>query len=167
MRPALTILRARVPRDAESGFTLIELIIVVAILAILIAIAVPAYYGFSDRAQVAVAQANVRASIPAVERFYSDNQSYIGLDNASGAATPGLMYYDPATGSKVHVSAAPAPSQSSYCIYSTAGKSTYFKRGPGGDITKDSGPDVTDCDSATQRPHSRPSGECIIPTQAE
>ena len=149
MKPVLAILRARVRRDAEAGFTLVELIIVVSILAILIVIAVPAYNGFSDRAEVAVAQANVRAVVPAVERFYSENQTYVGLDNASAAAIPGLTYYDPATGSKVHVSAGPAPSQSSYCIYSTAGKSTYFKHGPGGDITKDPGPDLTDCDSAT------------------
>jgi type IV pilus assembly protein PilA len=149
MRPVLAILRARLRRDAEAGFTLIEMMIVVAILAILMAIAVPAYFGFSDRAELAVAQANVRAAVPAVERFYSENQTYVGLNNASGATIPGLTYYDPATGSKVRVSTGPAPSQSSYCIYSTAGKSTYFKHGPGGDITKDSGPDLTDCDSST------------------
>ncbi len=149
MKPTHAIVRARLAPDAEAGFTLIELIIVMAILAILMAIAVPAYFGFSDRAEITVAQSNVRAAIPAVERFYSDNQSYVGLDNASTAATPGLMYYDPATGSKVHVSAGPAPSQSSYCIYSTAGKSTYFKRGPGGDITHDPGPNLTDCDAST------------------
>jgi prepilin-type N-terminal cleavage/methylation domain-containing protein len=149
MSAAITILRTRVRHGAEAGFTLIEILIVVAIIAILIAIAVPAYYGFSDRAEVSVAQSNVRAILPAVERFYSDNQSYVGLENPSGAATPGLAYYDPSVSAKVSVSAGPAPSQGSYCIYSTQGKATYFKHGPGGDITKDPGPDMTDCNAST------------------
>ncbi len=134
------ILRTRARRHAEAGFTLIEIIMVVAILAVLMGIAVPAYVGFSDRAEVSVAQSNVRAVVPAVERFYSDNETYIGLDNASTAAPPGLTNYDPSGASKVNVSAGPAPSQGNYCIYSTTGKVTYFKHGPGGAITKDPGP---------------------------
>ncbi len=149
MKTFHTILQTRSRRHAEAGFTLIELIIVVAILAVLMAVAVPAYTGFSDRAEVSVAQSNVRAVIPAVERFYSDNSTYVGLDNASSAATPGLTHYDPSTAAKVTISAGPAPSQSTYCIYSTAGKSTYFKHGPGGAITQDPGPDLTDCNAAT------------------
>lgn len=149
MKTYHAILRTRARRQAEAGFTLIEIIIVVAILAILMGIAVPAYFGFSDRAEVSVAQSNVRAVVPAVERFYSDNDTYIGLNNGSTAATPGLTQYDPAGASKVTVSAGPAPSQATYCIYSTMGKMTYFKHGPAGDITKDPGPVLTDCNAST------------------
>ena len=149
MNAVHAILRRPARRHAQEGFTLIELIIVMAIIAILLAVAVPAYTGFSDRAEHSVAQANVRAVIPAVERFYSDNETYVGLDNAASAPVPGLAHYDASTTNKVTVAATPAPSQSSYCIYSTAGKATYFKHGPGGDITKDPGPDVTDCNPST------------------
>ena len=149
MNAVHAILRPPARRRGEEGFTLIELLIVVSILGILIAVAIPSYRGFSDRAEMSVAQANVRAVIPAVERFYSDNETYVGLDNTASAPVPGLAHYDPSTTSKVTIASTPGPSQSSYCIYSTTGKATYFKHGPGGDITKDPGPDVTDCNPST------------------
>ena len=83
-------------RSEESGFTLIELLIVLVIIGILLAIAVPSYLGFKDRANKAAAQANVRSAIPAVEAYYSDNGSYSGMDIATGTApnTGGLKGID-------------------------------------------------------------------------
>ena len=78
----------RLESNNDAGFSLVELIIVIGMLGILLAVAVPAYFGFSDRARVAVAQANVRAIVPSVERFYSDNETYAGLDNAATASVP-------------------------------------------------------------------------------
>jgi prepilin-type N-terminal cleavage/methylation domain-containing protein len=132
--------------DAEQGFTLVELLIVIAIIAILLAVAVPSYMSFDDRARESVAESNVRAIVPAVESFYSDNSSYSALDNASTASPPGLASYDPAGSTHVVIASS---SLHSYCIYSTSGGSTFFKKGPGGDITADPGPVADDCDAAT------------------
>jgi type IV pilus assembly protein PilA len=63
----------------ESGFTLIELLVVLIIIGILLAIAVPSYLGFKDRAEIKGSAANVRSAIPAAEAYYSDNGNYTGM----------------------------------------------------------------------------------------
>lgn len=75
----LSKLRQRLER--EEGFTLIELLVVLVIIAVLLAIAVPSYLGFKDRAERRAAGANVRAALPSVEAYYSDQSpnSYAGM----------------------------------------------------------------------------------------
>jgi type IV pilus assembly protein PilA len=75
-------LRNRLQR--EEGFTLIELLVVIVIIGILLAIAVPSYLGFKDRANVKASASDVRAAVPSAEAFYADNGSYTNMD-AAGA----------------------------------------------------------------------------------
>jgi len=118
----------------EEGFTLIELLVVIVILGILMAIAVPSYMGFRDRAQQAAAQANVRAALPSAEAYYSDNNDYAFTKTASGgvAATPkaALQSYDAGLATTVHVAA--IAGNATYCLSDKQG--TYVARvvGPQG-----------------------------------
>lgn len=68
----------------QSGFTLIELMIVVAIVGILAAIAYPSYQSYVERTGRADGQAKLMEIMQAQERFYSQNQTYTANLGAGG-----------------------------------------------------------------------------------
>jgi len=75
----------RTPRPSERGFTLVELMVVVAIIALLAAIIIPNYVHSRAQASVAESEANMKQIATALELYYADNQAY---PPTSGPVTP-------------------------------------------------------------------------------
>ena len=73
-------------RKQNKGFTLAELLIVVAIIAVLVAISIPIFSAQLKKARVAVNQANARAGEAAAYAAYLEDPSYdlIAYDIRSG-----------------------------------------------------------------------------------
>ena len=68
----------------QSGFTLVELMITVAIIAILSAIALPSYRDYVIRARLTDAFSALASAQTAAEQFWSNNRTYVGFNNANG-----------------------------------------------------------------------------------
>src|SRR5919199_4153615 len=119
-------LRNRITRsESQGGFTLIELLVVIIIIGILLAIAIPSYLKFRDRANDSAAKANVRASIPAIEAYYADNNTYSGMTLAKLQSSYDQGVKNVSFGTL---------SATSYCVYSSVGQASFQKNGPGADI---------------------------------
>ncbi|MEX0941073.1 MAG: type IV pilin protein [Pseudomonadales bacterium] len=65
-----------------SGYTLIELMVVVAIVGIISAIAYPSYQGYLRDTYQAQAVADLQSCSSAIERYYSNDYTYAGADTA-------------------------------------------------------------------------------------
>ena len=71
-----------------SGFTIVELLIVIVVIAILAAITIVAYNGIQQRAKNAQVVSGVNAYVKAIESFKAVNNSYPSLSGCLGANYP-------------------------------------------------------------------------------
>lgn len=70
----------------QKGFTLIELMIVIAIVGILAAVALPAYQDYTARAQMSEALTLAEGQKSAVVEYYSDNGTFPNTNASAGIA---------------------------------------------------------------------------------
>ena len=133
-------MRQRLAR--EEGFTLIELLVVIVIIGILLAIAVPSYLGFKDRANQRAAQADVRAAVPSAEAYFADET--LGNGDYLGMTVPALQSID--QGLKLDSVVVNASGNTYALCKSVGGKPAYAQRGTnatnGGDTVTGTCPTV-------------------------
>jgi len=107
----------------EDGFTLLELLVVVTILGVLLAIAVPAFLGYEGRAADRTAKTNLRETLPSVEAYFNDNGAYTGMTTAGLRAS-----YDSGISPTLTLYGTPT---TSYCLTDTVHGHTWSVKGPG------------------------------------
>ena len=85
-------------KKIQQGFTLIELMIVVAIIGILAAIAIPAYQDYTIRAQATEGLSLASGAKAAVAEYYQDSGNWPIDNNEAGLALPNQIFGKYTTG---------------------------------------------------------------------
>jgi type IV pilus assembly protein PilA len=78
-------------KQVQKGFTLIELMIVVAIIGILAAIAIPAYQNYTIRAQVTEGLSLAEGWKTSISEFYAQNGTFPATSSTTGSSTAVAM----------------------------------------------------------------------------
>jgi prepilin-type N-terminal cleavage/methylation domain-containing protein len=90
----------------RKGFTLIELLIVVVIIGILAAIAIPKFANTKEKAVLAGMKSDLRNLVTAQEAYFSDNQTYAPAIGAAQAA--GVVAFVPSANNVIALAAVTA-----------------------------------------------------------
>ena len=80
-------------RAKSAGFTLIEVLITIVIVAILAAVAIPSYRNYAIRGKIPEATANLASKRVKMEQFFQDNRTYVGATAGNSDSTTS-KYFD-------------------------------------------------------------------------
>ncbi len=103
--------------DKHNGFTLIELMVTVAIVGILAAIALPAYTSYINQANRSDAKAVLLENVQFLERNYTENNKY--HQTSSGTAITLPVYVSPESGTTLYNISAPTLTATTYTLTAT------------------------------------------------
>ena len=101
-----------IARGVQKGFTLLELMIVVVIIAILASIALPYYFDYIQRSRIIEATTALGDMRSQMEKFYMDNRTYLNAGNC--ATTAYMAAYNGVASNKFNLSPTVACTATTY-----------------------------------------------------
>ncbi|GAA1031897.1 hypothetical protein GCM10009557_28590 [Virgisporangium ochraceum] len=155
MRKTLNGMRNR--GNEDRGFTMIELLVVVVIIGVLVAIAVPVYLNYRKGAANKSAAADVRSAITAVEQYYTDNGNAYPAAPAPLVSADGVLKLTGGSEQTITVSPGNVLAYQNYlkdgtaasyrlCAINTDGGQMYrYDSGVGGSVIKFTGSNAATC----------------------
>lgn len=120
--------RIRQHLGGEGGLAGLEALVVVVLLGVALAVAVPSFLGFRSSSADGKTKASLRAAMPAADAYFADHRTYNGLDSTD------LIRIDPRVSLTVAVTWA---KKRSYCLTENVGGKTWSVRGPNPKLVSD------------------------------
>ena len=117
--------------DQEEGFTLIELMVVVLIIAILMAIAIPTFLSAKNTANNRAAQSDLRNALTVEQTLFTHDQVYYGADTSSAllsSSEPNLNWVSAGAASMAKTNSVQAltPSGGGLCLASSSVSGSWY-----------------------------------------
>jgi len=103
-----------IARGAQQGFTLLELMIALAVIAILATIAMPYYFDYIQRSRIIEATTTLGDLRSQMEKFYMDNRTYVSGGNC--AVNAAMAAHNGDASSKFNVKPAVACTATTYTL---------------------------------------------------
>jgi len=114
-------MRHRLDASDERGVTVVEMLVVIILIGLMLAVAVPSYLGFRERAATSTTKAHLREALPAAAVYHASKGTYVGMNSLTLVAT------DPRVSQTLTVASA---KKSQFCLTDTVNGVTWSVTGP-------------------------------------